>query len=72
MIAGKLLKYARVEMLVAILLELYDESRAILFLTGGQNCWKRERKTVDCTGVNLEWKGGQLKLSNGSKSKLVS
>ena len=67
-IAGKLLKYTRVKMLVAILLELYDESTAILFLTGKRKCWKRERKTLDCTGVNLEWKGGQLKLSTGSNS----
>ena len=58
-------------MLFAILPELYDESRAILFRIGRPKCWKRERKAINCTGVNFEWKGGQLKLPNGSNRKIV-
>ena len=68
-IAGKLLKNFGVKLLFAISLELYDESRAILFLLGKRNCRKRERKTIDCTRVNLEWKGGQLKLPIGPDRK---
>ena len=69
-IAGNLLKYTRVQLLFAILLGLCDESRAVLFLIGRRNCWKRERKVINCTGVNLDSKGEQLKLPNGSNRSI--
>ena len=47
-------------------------SRAILFLIGKRSCGKRERKTIDCTRVNLEWKGGHLKLPNCPDRKTYS
>ena len=71
-IAGKLLKSAIVKLLFAILLEIYVVSRAILFLIGRRNCRKGARKTIDCTRVNLEWKGGQLKLPNGPDRRIYS
>ena len=71
-IKENLLKKTIVKLLFAVLLELSDESRAILFLIGRRSCRKSERKTIDCTRVNLEWKDGQLKLPNGPDRKTYS
>ena len=43
-IAGKVQKNFRVKLLFAILLELHDASRAILFPKGKPECRKRERE----------------------------
>ena len=40
-IAGKSLKNLIVKFLFTVLLELYDPIKAILFLIGRRNCWKR-------------------------------
>ena len=66
-IAEKVLKKYERKMLFATLPELHDASRAILFSMGKRR--KRERKTIDWTRVNLEWKGEQLKLPNGTDKK---